>query len=70
MPAAIKIAKALNTTVDYLANGTSYLVSESEIPYSPKKANFDSLFNLLNQDGQDKVISYIEDLLSSGKYKR
>ena len=70
MPAAIKIAKALNTTVDYLANDTSYLVAENEIPYSSKKSHFNSLFNLLNQDGQAKVITYIEDLISTNKYKR
>ena len=83
--AAIKIAEAVNTTVEYLACGTStanhmvssYSVAENEIPYSSEKLqtkpagqSLDSRFHLLNQDGQAKVISYIEDLLSIYKYKR
>jgi len=83
IPAAVKIAKALNTTVEYLAYGTStyenqfsaYSISENEIPYSPAKPQLEpsgkspfKMFHLLNQDGQGKVLSYIEDLLSTGKY--
>ena len=83
MPTVIKIAKALNTTVEYLANGTSmydnqsdtYSISENKIPYSPAKPLPEHsgqspafLIHLLNQEGQRKVISYIEDLLCSGKY--
>jgi len=83
LSAAIKIAKAINTTVEYLAHGTStanvpsYSVAENKISYSSKKSqlkpdeqSLDSLFDLLNQDGQARVISYIEDLLSTSKYKR
>ena len=89
---AIKIADALGTTLEYLAQGKSYseigsadgLVAEKEIPYSSKKPKtvkpsgelespkslelLEALFHSLNQDGQIKVVSYIEDLLSSGKY--
>ena len=83
IPAALKIAKALNTTVEYLAQGTStyavspYSVAEDEILYASQKSqrttskqSLVSLIQLLNEDGQSKVISYTEDLLLNNKYKR
>lgn len=85
IPVAIKITKALNTTVEYLATGISphmklfsssaFSVAEKEISYSSEKTQIESneqlaapLFYSLNLDGQAKVLAYIEDLLSTGKY--
>lgn len=80
---AVKIARALNTTVEYLVYGESmyenqfsaYSIAENEIPYSPAKSQAEHsnqslifLFRSLNQDGQAKVLSYIKDLISTGKY--
>ena len=66
VPVAVKIARALGTTVDYLASG------ESEKAKQKKKgaqavALLDKL-NSLNAQGQAKAKSYIEDLLEIEKY--
>jgi transcriptional regulator with XRE-family HTH domain len=83
--AALKIAKALGTTVSFLAYGerrksagTEKQVEEAGVSNSSKR----SLINdnddkeelidkicLLNNAGQAKVLEYIEDMLSTGKYK-
>jgi transcriptional regulator with XRE-family HTH domain len=83
--AALKIAKALGTTVSFLAygerrksTGAGMQVEEADVQYSSKR----SLLNdnddkedlidkicLLNNVGQAKVLEYIEDMLSTGKYK-
>jgi len=82
--AALKIAKALNTTVSYLAygdrrksGGAASSVTEKDIPYGSKQTPLDGVEDeqelldkicLLNHEGQAKVMVYIEDLLSTGKY--
>ena len=87
IPVAIKIAEALDVTVDYLVHGEAspmneipsgtLTIAEETIPYSttltPKHDNSEETmtikFRQLNGAGQAKVVSYIEDLLSSRKYK-
>ena len=81
IPAAMEIAEALDTTIDYLASGIPSglnrvdSVAEQEIPYlhgkslsEPERQSLPQLFHLLNPEGQSKVLEYIEDLLSNGKY--
>ena len=73
VPAAVSIAKALKTTVEYLvfggpaqkkeASDGSLLVKENEMQYTTN-----SLVGSLNEEGQAKVLAYIEDLISTGKY--
>ena len=87
--AALKIAKALNTTVNYLAYGDrrksgsgagvdgASSVAESEVPYGKEPMPINGVDDeqelidkicLLSREGQAKVMAYIEDLLSTGKY--
>jgi len=87
VPVALKIARVLNTTVDYLAYGDapktkddsegSLSVSEKWTRYSGKLPPFRYIgdvhslvfkIRMLNMEGQVKVLAYIEDLLSTGKY--
>jgi transcriptional regulator with XRE-family HTH domain len=87
VPVALKIARVLNTTVDYLAYGDPLKVKEPVAgdlsvsekwkryagTLSPLKYIGDAhalLFKIrsLNMEGQVKVLAYIEDLLSTGKY--
>jgi len=87
IPAALRIAKVLNTTVDYLAFGNlprhrsteeNPLSSvENRIRYASKRLSPErvedeqsliGMFRLLSYEGQNKVFSYVEDLLSTGKY--
>ena len=92
VPVAANIARALNTTIDYLASGSKpqpknryssrLAVAEEEKPYSPKRQphgagrdachegeTLEQLFLSLNETGQEKVIEYIRDLLSTGRYE-
>ena len=85
--AALKIAKALNTTVSYLAYGERRKNNDSAggvsavvgnpMSYGVTRAPLDSVEDeqelldkicLLSREGQAKVLTYIEDLLSTGKY--
>jgi len=82
--AALKIAKALNTTVSYLAYGdrrksgdAASIVAEKDMSYGNNQTPLDGVEDeqelldkicLLNHEGQAKVFAYIEDLLSTGKY--
>ena len=66
LPAIISIAEALGVSVDYIVYGRS----------NPTPAASSSLdetllrsFHQLNEDGQQKVVTYAEDLVSSGKYE-
>ena len=87
VPVAAQIAKAMNTTIDYLAysdqtppesSSNPFAVAEENIQYSSKpvssynntdeKVSFDKLFGLLNTTGKQKVLEYIKDLLSTGRY--
>ena len=86
MGAALKIAKALNTTVRYLAYGNpqqkeksadgfsvaeksrEYLTGMPEIAGVEDEQELIDKLCLLNDEGQAKVLTYIEDLLSTGKY--
>ena len=73
VPAAVTIAKALKTTVEYLAcsspameKGASdgrLFVAESGVQYTTN-----SLLGSLNSEGRAKVLAYIDDLISTGKY--
>ena len=87
VPAALKIANVLNTTVDYLAYGnraqevqrpTNLLaVADENKPYSSDSpfhgdSNSEQAllleFRKLSTEGKDKVLAYIDDIMSTGKY--
>ena len=86
VPVAAVIAKALCTSIDYLAyseepkaqdssDGASTVAEEGD-GYSPddqsessiEGKSLDQLLRLLNAKGRKKVLEYIKDLLSSGRY--
>jgi len=87
VPAALKIAKVLYTTVDYLAYGgyshstgatsDNLVVSENENNYraepvlcecSIDEQSMVDKFRSLNEEGQRKIIDYVDDLISVKKY--
>ena len=89
VPAALKIAKVLRTTVDYLAYGNysqvggtadnSLIVAESETPYKAEpilyECNIDEQsminnFRSLDENGQKKILDYVDDLISSNRYQQ
>lgn len=66
-----KLAKALNTTPSYLMGW------DNEDPDSPKpqstvsgsdEAHLVDLYRELNPEGQERLLNYADDLVSSGKY--
>lgn len=62
----IKIAHALDVSADYLVFG------ESRNPSSVLSSVESSLvenFRSLNEEGQEKVVSYVNDLIQTGIYK-
>ena len=70
------LAKALDTTPAYLMGweeenesspGLLPLPSGEAAP-DPKEARLTDLYRQLNTDGQEKLIDYADDLVSSGKY--
>jgi len=83
--AALKIAKALGTTVSFLAYGdrrksvsvdgqyeessVSTGKGKSLLSDNEDKENLIDKICLLNLEGQTKVLGYIEDLLATGTYK-
>ena len=78
---AAKIAKALNTSIDYLAAGENctntqdsydgFNVAEKSRLYKSEKDDktLINMYNALNTDGKVKLRSYLEDLLYIDKYK-
>ena len=84
IPAALKIARVLNTSVDYLAFGNlpqkkadSLAVKEKAVRYASKRLSPEhiedehslvGMYRLLSSEGQNKVFEYVEDLLSTGRY--
>lgn len=66
----IKISKALNISADYIIFGiTNNPISQSE-PLTPSEQTLLDSFRELNEDGQEKLIDYAEDLVSSNRYKK
>ena len=88
IPVAIKIARVLNTTVDYLAYGNytqlqetandNFIIAENEVRYKAKPVLYEcdineqsiiNNFRSLNEEGQSKIIDYIDDIISTEKYQ-
>lgn len=64
----VDIAKALHTTPAFIMGWTE----EDPLPDSPteKEMNLIQKYRSLNDEGQEKVDEYVDDLASSGKYKK
>ena len=88
VPAALKIAKVLRTTVDYLAYGNYMhkqdatkdysIVAEKEVQYKVEPVIYEcdineqsviNDFRSLNKEGQQKILDYIDDIMSIDKYQ-
>lgn len=62
----IKIAHALDVSADYLVFGEVRSPSDA---LSPVETELVSNFRTLNEEGQEKVVSYVNDLIQTGIYK-
>lgn len=64
----VKIANALDTSVEYL-----YDIDEPSaemLVQNQDEKRLVSLFRDLNEEGREKALSYLEDLVDTGKYKK
>lgn len=70
-----KISKVLNVPVSWLMGSTDTLEKNSGekyplIPASPILLALAESVAQLNDEGQEKLVEYADDLVSSGKYKK
>ena len=68
----VKLADFLNVSVDYLLGRTDIkekALPEKEEPNAATKRLME-LYNELNREGQEKLLDYADDLVTSGKYKK
>lgn len=56
----LKLANFLNVSTDYLLGRNNETTN----------LKITNLYNLLNQEGQEKLLDYADDLVQSGKYKK
>jgi len=76
----LKLAKVLDCSIDYLfgllndptphskQKNTRSTASSSESIYSKEELSLIESYRALNEEGQEKIIDYVDDLITSGKY--
>lgn len=66
-----KLAAALDTTPTYLMgmeDDTLYTATITSL--TPRQSALLTSFDQLNDEGQDKAVEYVEDLVMTGRYKK
>lgn len=69
LPALMAIASALGTSVDYLVYGANNVTSGTQKITSDADELLKN-FNAINKEGQQKLLDYSKDLVSSGNYQK
>lgn len=64
------LADALSVSPAYLMGWEAAPEAPPAAPLSPSEETVLTLFRELNEEGQEKLTTYAEDLLSSGRYKK
>jgi transcriptional regulator with XRE-family HTH domain len=67
------LADIFNVDMNYLLGKTdkiTYIPSSSHRQLSKNEENLINSFNMLNNEGKEKVITYTQDLVDSGKYAK
>lgn len=65
------LADIFNVDMNYLlgkTDKTTYIPSSSHRQLSKNEENLINSFNMLNNEGKEKVLNYTQDLVDSGKY--
>lgn len=68
-----KLAEALEVSIDYLIDekvNDRHPKECSSVPCDKKERELLTLYRGLNQEGQEKLLSYADDLAESRKYKK
>lgn len=64
----LRIAAALNVSVEYLYDRDE--PTESNHSLDADEISLIQNFEQLNDEGKEKVLSYVEDIVDTGKYKK
>ncbi|WP_308655312.1 helix-turn-helix transcriptional regulator [uncultured Anaerococcus sp.] len=67
------LADTFNVDINYLlgkTNKTTFLPSSNHVQITYEEQRILDPFNKLDKQGQEKAISYTQDLVDSGKYKK
>lgn len=68
LPALMAIASALGVSVDWLIYGDGSRASYITSSLSPQLQALADALNQLNEEGQEKVLDYVANLVASGRY--
>ena len=68
MSAATRIAKFFDVSLDYLNGDSNSRVEKTDI--TEREMNLIENFRALNEEGQEKMLDYADDLVQSEKYKK
>ena len=64
----IRVFQALNLDIENIQHGDLYYSEGKESAPSGKDAALLAMFNQLNEEGQEKLLDYADDLVQSEKY--
>lgn len=64
----IRVFQALHLDIENISRGDLYYSDHKENAPSTKEEALLSMFNLLNEEGQEKLLDYADDLVQSEKY--
>lgn len=65
-----RIADALGCSVDYLLGRSSVESMPEDMRLSDTEANLLMMIRNMNEEGQEKIVSYAHDLERTGQYKK
>ena len=64
----IRVFQALNLDIENIQRGDLYYAEEKENAPSGKDAALLDMYHQLNEEGQEKLLDYADDLVKSDKY--
>lgn len=66
----LKIFDVLKVEPNFLYQDSFSLETPETSPLTPQQSALLSSFDLLNEEGQQKALEYVEDLVLAGRYKK
>lgn len=66
----LKIFDVLKVEPNFLYQDSFSLETPETSPLTPQQSSLLSSFDLLNEEGQQKALDYVDDLVLTGRYKK
>lgn len=66
----LKIFDVLKVEPNFLYQDSFSLETPEASPLTPQQSSLLSSFDLLNEEGQQKALDYVDDLVLTGRYKK